>query len=121
VIDWKISYSISGGAYQTLETGITTRDFIATNLVAGTVYGFKVEARNTFGYSALSSEVLIEAAEEPSKPDTPTTTFEGVTVRINWVAPFDGGSAILGYRIYIEESDGFSYSLELDDCDGSSS
>lgn len=89
----------------TLETGITTQSYTAIALSAGTVYGFKVQARNTFGYSVLSEEVLIAAAEIPSKPDAPTTTFNRETVQIDWTAPFDGGSPILGYRIYILESD----------------
>lgn len=59
VIDYKISFSESGGVYQTLETGITDTFYIAQSLTAGLVYGFKVQARNTFGYSLLSEEVLI--------------------------------------------------------------
>jgi hypothetical protein len=54
----------------------------------------------------------------PSKPDAPSTFFNGDTVQIDWVAPNAGGSDITGYRILILESDGFTYSLELDDCDG---
>ena len=59
------------------------------------------------------------AAETPAKPAAPTTTFNRETVQIDWDEPFTGGSAITGYRIYIKKSDG-SFSLELDDCDGSS-
>jgi hypothetical protein len=100
-----MSYSISGGPYETLETGILTRTYTAIALTASVTYGFKVQARTSFGYSDLSSEVLIMAAETPSKPDAPTTTFNRETVQVDWVAPFDGGSPIQGYRIYILESD----------------
>lgn len=65
--------------------------------------------------------MLIYSGEIPTKPDTPTTTFNRDTVLIDWNEPFDGGSTITGYRIYIRESNDLTYSLELDDCDGSSS
>lgn len=121
MIDYKISYSIAEGAYQTLETGVVTQTYTAISLTPGVVYGFKIQARNSFGYSALSDGVLVMAAKVPVKPAAPTTTFNRETVQIDWIEPDSGGSAILGYRIYIRESDESTYSLELDDCDGSSS
>jgi hypothetical protein len=42
-------------------------------LVSGENYRFKVEARNTVGYSALSEEIIIRAAEIPSIPIGITT------------------------------------------------
>ena len=59
------------------------------------------------------------AAQEPVKPEAPTTTFLRDTVRIDWTEPYPEGSPITGYRIYILESDGNSYSMELSDCDAS--
>ena len=59
------------------------------------------------------------AAQVPDKPNAPTTTFSNTeTVLIDWTAPFDQGSPITGYRIYIRESDEIAFSLELHDCDG---
>jgi hypothetical protein len=47
------------------------------------------------------------------------TTFDRETVKVDWTAPFDQGSPITAYRIYIRESDLSTYSLELVSCDGS--
>ena len=38
---------------------------------------------------------------------------------VTWVAPDDGGSAIVSYTVYLQESDGATYSTELTYCDGS--
>jgi hypothetical protein len=62
VIDYKISYSENGSTYSTLETGITIQSYTAISLTPGNIYGLKVSSRNSFGYSALSKEVLITAA-----------------------------------------------------------
>ena len=35
---------------------------------------------------------------------------------ITWTAPFDQGSAITGYRVYIQHADGIAYSEDLTDC-----
>jgi hypothetical protein len=45
------------------------------------------------------------------------TTFLGTTVQIDWVEPYTQGSPVTGYRVYLLESDGVAYSLELNDCD----
>jgi len=38
---------------------------------------------------------------------------------VDWSAPNDNGSEVIGYKIYIRQSDGVTYSLETDNCDGS--
>jgi hypothetical protein len=60
-----------------------------------------VEARNNVGYSSASAPVTILAATLPSIPEAPTTTINGQSVVINWVAPYNGGTAITGYQIQI--------------------
>jgi hypothetical protein len=120
VIDHRILYAAGADTFATLDSNIVGASYTAINLAAGTSYKFKVEARSSFGYSLASAEVVVLAAEVPSKPDAPTTIFNGDTVQIDWVAPNAGGSDITGYRIFILESDGVTYSLELDDCDGTS-
>lgn len=90
-------------------------------LVSGENYRFKVEARNTVGYSALSEEIIIRAAEIPSIPIGITTeVVDDVWVLIQWTAPYDGGSPISSYTITIRESDYFTYS-EAPECDGTTS
>jgi titin len=117
VLDHKILISVSGGAYTTLETAVVERSYTATTLTPGIYYGFKVQARNSFGYSSASAEVIIYSGEIPATPEAPTTTFQRDTVLVSWTAPFNGGAPILGYRVYFETSAG-SFYMELDDCDG---
>lgn len=62
VIDYRISYDQATGTFVTLDSGITALSYTAINLVAGQTYKFKVQARNSFGFSALSSEVSVLAA-----------------------------------------------------------
>jgi hypothetical protein len=46
----------------------------------------------------------------------PTTTFDRTTVTIDWVEPFNQGSDITGYQIFIRESDGITFTEDLTDC-----
>ena len=62
--------------------------------------------------------MTILAALTPSKPNAPTTTVTGSTVTISWTAPNDNGNAIQGYVIYIGQSDNTTYSVNIDNCDG---
>jgi hypothetical protein len=62
VIDYKISYTTGTDPYVTLDSGITILSYEAINLIAGTLYKFKIQSRNSFGFSAFSPEVEILAA-----------------------------------------------------------
>jgi hypothetical protein len=73
VLDYRVSYDQASDTYIELESGVTTLAYTATVLTAGLTYKFKVEARNTYGFSALSDEVSILCATIPSVPATPTT------------------------------------------------
>jgi hypothetical protein len=66
IVDYRITYDQSTGNYVTLATGVTER-FTTTvvPITAGASYKFKVEARNSVGYSSFSSVVTILAAEIP--------------------------------------------------------
>lgn len=91
----------------------------------GTVYQFKIEARNVVGYGPFSDEVSIIASTKPNKPSTPSTSpaLAEIDVLINWdpLADFvtEIGSPITSYRIMIQHADGVSFSEELTNCDGS--
>jgi hypothetical protein len=45
-----------------LESFVVDQDYIATGLLSATTYRFKVKARNSVGYSEISTEVAILAA-----------------------------------------------------------
>lgn len=118
IIDYLIQYAEVSAEFETLEVAVTTKSYTATSLTAGLTYKFKVQARNSFGYSAFSTQVEILAAQVPDKPDAPVTTFNGDTVTVDWTEPFTGGFEITAYRIYFAQSDTTTYSYELNGCDG---
>ena len=74
-------------------------------LTPNVVYSFKVESRNSFGYSnAQSNTVYILAASLPDSPinlaNNAAVTTAGV-VGLNWDdGAYDGGSPIIDYTIY---------------------
>lgn len=63
VIDYRITYDQSVGTYVTLVDSLTTKSYTtAVTLIQGRIYKFKVEARNTVGYSLESTELSVLAA-----------------------------------------------------------
>jgi hypothetical protein len=83
----------------------------------GTVYSFKIEARNLNGYSLYSETVEILCAAVPAKPDAPTTSIVNDEVILDWDEPADNGMPLTGYFVYIRQSD-LSYIIDLSVCDG---
>ncbi len=71
VLDYRISFDQALGIYIVRASEITATSYTATGLTAGLTYKFKVESRNSFGYSDLSSEISIICATLPSIPATP--------------------------------------------------
>ena len=63
IIDYRITYDQSTGNYIELEDGVLARTYQTTVvLTAGATYRFKIEARNSVGYSLESGELVILAA-----------------------------------------------------------
>ncbi len=122
IIDYEISYMPVLGTYSILSSGVTTTSYTTTlaTLTADVVYTFKVKARNSFGFSSDSSEVVIRAAAVPGAPASPATSVNGNTnVIISWAAPADnGGSPITGfnYLVKIRQSDGITFTTEASYC-----
>ena len=48
--------------------------YLATDLIADTVYVFRVESRNLVGYSDYSIIRDVRAASVPYQPDSPVTS-----------------------------------------------
>jgi hypothetical protein len=89
VIDYRVWYDQANGNYIVLQANIVATSLTVTTLTMGTSYKFRVESRNSFGYSVLfSNEITVLQAEVPSKPSTPTTTVNtDVSVLVDWNAP----------------------------------
>jgi hypothetical protein len=79
---------------------------------------FKIAARNNFGLGSFSDALEVLAAQVPDKPDAPTTFFTQSAVELTWNLPFEQGSPIQGYHVYIRSIDPLAFSMELAHCDG---
>jgi len=62
IIDYRISYAVQGGTFTYLTSSVTGTEYTATGLSFGTTYQFKVEARNSYGYSTFSSTISLLCA-----------------------------------------------------------
>jgi len=101
VQDYRVSLREQGGAFEVIGYVVPQKSITAYDLVLGTTYEFKVEARNEIGYSPASEIYSILHALAPEQPLAPTTVNSGTEVLISWIAPSDRGSAITSYTISI--------------------
>jgi len=62
VIDYRITYRVSGEIFTNIVSGIIGTTYTEMGLDPGTLYNFKVQARNIYGLSDYSAEILILAA-----------------------------------------------------------
>jgi len=119
VLDYEIWYDQSTSNYVVLTTQLALQEFTATGLFSGSVYTFKVRARNSVGYSDFSNEFSQLTAQIPDVPAAPTTTISNLwDVVVDWTAPYNGGSSITSYTIEIRTTDITIFALDLQDCDG---
>jgi len=98
-------------------TGVVASFYKAVGLTAGVTYKFKIEARNTNGYSVYSNELSILCATVPSVPATPANSNILNQVKFDWTAPAENGLAITSYTVLIRSSDN-QYTEILDYCNG---
>ncbi len=89
----------SGG--ETLRTTLapSATTFDDSGLANGTTYFYEVSAVNALG-ETFSTEVSVLPAGPPAAPGSFSATPADARVDLSWSAPADGGSPILGYRIY---------------------
>ena len=98
-----------------LATGIILTSYTTSSLTADVVYTFKVTARSSLGLGVDSLELNVRAAAKPSVPAAPNTVIQNSSVIITWVAPYNGGSAITGYTVAIQNSGG-TFTTESVNC-----
>ena len=110
VLDYRVWYDQGVGEWVVLESGILDPYTTTVELHPGRTYTFKVEARNTVGYSEFSETISILFAQLPGTPQAPITTLVGEEIRIDWTAPDDGGAEITAYTVEIRHSDGVTFS-----------
>jgi hypothetical protein len=89
VIDYTVmSLSSDSSTYIEIQVGVVGTSVTLKGFNLGTTYTFKVKARNAFDFSVgYSNEIMILAATNPSQPDPPVTSINGMSVDIKWSAP----------------------------------
>ncbi len=74
IIDYRVSIASTGGSFSILASGVIPTTYTATSLTAGVTYQFKVESRNSYGYSDYSTAITMLCAYIPEPPTTVTTS-----------------------------------------------
>ena len=106
VIDYRVSFDQSTNNYVLLASGVPTASFTVSGLISGSVYKFKIEARNAIGYSVPSVEVLIQASSNPDPPVSLTRDNDNTMsnqVSFTWLDGSANGSPILDYRVSYDQ------------------
>jgi hypothetical protein len=90
-------------------------------LVSGNQYGFRIRARNIFGWGPYSAVTYIQAAREPAQPDAPTTSIDPTNggVVVTWTAPDARGSPIVSYLVEFAKKGSTTIWSVVPTCDGS--
>jgi hypothetical protein len=101
ITDYRVNVAEQGQSYSVAATGVTSTSYTVTGLTAGKTYELKVEARNSYGYSASSSVLTLLCAFVPDSPTTITTANVNDKVSVSWNAPVTNGSPITAYKILI--------------------
>ena len=88
VIDeYRVSYAEQGGTFSVLESSVVGTSYLATGLTAGTTYEFKLEAKNSYSYSAFSETLTLLCAFVPDPPLTLSTSNTNELVTVTWDEP----------------------------------
>jgi len=81
---------------------VTSEAFIAYSLQFGNTYTFKVESKNSYGYSQHSEPLEMLCAFRPDAPEAPSTEVQGNQVLISWDEAVNNGAEITGYKLFIQ-------------------
>ncbi len=83
-----------------LSTGNLLTYRVTTGLSVGKQYDFKVRAKNVVGLSEFSQVGTFMAARVPDAPLAPIKTSSDISqITIGWIAPYNGGTPIIVYKV----------------------
>ena len=69
-----MSFDQGNNTFVVLKTGITTTGYVMTGVTPGVTYQFKIESRNSYGYSTYSGSISLLCAYIPDPPTTVSTS-----------------------------------------------
>jgi len=82
---------------------------VASGIIPGRLYAYKIRAKNKWGWSLYSptSQAII-AATVPERVNIPVTQIsaDNGDVLITWEAPFENGAPIGAYQVEINNQNG---------------
>ena len=103
--DGAVGYHIfrdDGSGYILLET-VSGTGYADDAVINGMAYSYRLRAYNDGGESGNSTTVLATPGSVPGAVENLTLTEGEGLVTLNWLAPADdGGSTVLGYRVFRE-------------------
>ena len=99
-----------------MQTTVTT-----SPLTGGTTYRFKVRAHNIHGWGLWSDEVSEITSGLPDTPSPLNVHIVNLDVNFSWTAPNSNFAAIIAYQITIGQSDGSTFTEQIQYCNGQSS
>jgi len=120
LIDYTVYVTDNASTYDVTAPTLETTQYTAFALSLGTIYHFTVTSRNDYGTSAVSDTFSLLAAIKPNTPTDVTSTNVGSDALVCWTEPYDNGSPITAYKIYLKTVTN-TYEEELTYCDGSNS
>jgi hypothetical protein len=116
VIDYTVYYDQGSSTFVQLEAGVTSQFYsTSVTLSPGTTYVFKVQSRNSVGFSGDSAELSVLAAKLPDAPvslanDAGITT--GYQIGFSWSdGSYNGGSPVIDYQVSYTEVSSSTYSV----------
>ena len=124
ILSYNLQYKPSTSTNYTTLVGEAPDSLLLTytknGLTANVLYQFRYRVRNKYGWGTFSEAAAILAAQVPNQVSLPSISIvSDVYVRIDWTAPYNGGTPITAYNILIEDSDG-DFITETQYCDGTS-
>ena len=101
VSGYKVYRGTTSGSTSLVATLGVVTSYSDTSLTNGTTYYYAVTAVNSAGESVKSNELSATPVTVPGAPTLSSATPGNASVALAWSAPAsNGGSAIMGYKVY---------------------